>query len=347
MSEFQFILSKAKENLASGKAFVLYRKPMSGTIYGLFQATSDVYEVLDFTEEGYVFAPFSEGKTLLIPYASSERMEAKWERGEAPLSKVPVLEEATQKYRHIDLVEKGISLTKDGTLEKVVLSRKQEMQLSQPDFTLSFRRLLDAYPEAFAYAFYSPVSGLWMGAFSEQLVHISGKELTTMALAGTRLADSQAEWGAKEKQEQQYVTDAIVEGLSSFTETIEKGSMQTIRAGRLEHIRTVIRADMKENTDLKALIFALHPTPAVCGRPKNEARNFILENEAYDREYYSGFHGELNIDGQTDLFVNLRCMKIEGDVATLFVGGGITEDSDPEKEWEETVNKAGTMGSIL
>ncbi len=119
---------------------------------------------------------------------------------------------------------------------------------------------------------------------------------------------------------------------------------------------------------MKEIISALHPTPAVCGLPKEKAKKFILSEENYDREFYTGFLGELNLQKnvqrsrtrrnvenlayravkkETGLYVNLRCMKIEDGKAVLFVGGGITKDSVPEDEWEETVNKAQTMKKVL
>jgi isochorismate synthase len=110
---------------------------------------------------------------------------------------------------------------------------------------------------------------------------------------------------------------------------------------------------LKSKKILKKVIASLHPTPAVCGLPKHSAKNFIRENEGYNREYYSGFLGELNIDLvtfktlQTDLFVNLRCMKIIKDKAQLFIGCGITKDSNPEAEYLETVNKSMTMKKII
>ena len=96
----------------------------------------------------------------------------------------------------------------------------------------------------------------------------------------------------------------------------------------------------------------MHPTPAVCGLPKNSAKAFILENEPHDRHFYSGFLGELNSSFSTnsrssDLFVNLRCMQIEDSKAHLYMGCGITKDSIPEKEWEESVNKSMTIKKVL
>ncbi len=101
------------------------------------------------------------------------------------------------------------------------------------------------------------------------------------------------------------------------------------------------------------MIKKLHPTPAVCGLPKEAAKQFILENESYHRKFYTGFLGELNIDFKTfkkeysDLFVNLRCMDIENNAATLYVGCGITKDSIPEMEFMETVNKSMTIRKVV
>jgi isochorismate synthase len=52
---------------------------------------------------------------------------------------------------------------------------------------------------------------------------------------------------------------------------------------------------LNKKSTLKTLIRALHPTPAVCGLPRGYAKKFILENEQYDRSFYTGFLGELNI----------------------------------------------------
>ena len=103
---------------------------------------------------------------------------------------------------------------------------------------------------------------------------------------------------------------------------------------------------------MKEIVQLLHPTPAVCGLPKEIAKEFIIENEPYDRGFYTGFLGELNCSftnkkASSDLFVNLRCMEIKNSQAHLYMGCGITKDSIPEKEWEESVNKSMTMKMVL
>jgi isochorismate synthase len=92
---------------------------------------------------------------------------------------------------------------------------------------------------------------------------------------------------------------------------------------------------------------ALHPTPAVCGLPKQEAREFILAHEGYDRRYYTGFVGMLDLASATDLYVNLRCMQCHADgQVTLYAGGGILPSSQCGKEWEESRQKMKTMKEI-
>ena len=98
-------------------------------------------------------------------------------------------------------------------------------------------------------------------------------------------------------EEQQFVTDFILENLKNVTSEVAVSSPYTLKAGNLLHIKTDIEGVINENSNLKEVVSVLHPTPAVCGLPKDKAKDFILENEGYDREYYTGFLGELNRRG--------------------------------------------------
>jgi hypothetical protein len=113
------------------------------------------------------------------------------------------------------------------------------------------------------------------------------------------------------------------------------------------YIKTDISGKLKTDISENDLINALHPTSAVCGMPLEAARNFILENEKYNRKYYAGFLGEYKMQEQTNLFVNLRCCEIESQNTILYVGCGITKDSQADKEFLETENKALTIWDIL
>jgi isochorismate synthase len=196
--------------------------------------------------------------------------------------------------------------------------------------------------------------GIWLGASPEQLLKSNSANFNTIALAGTQKTNDfqEVNWKKKEIEEQQIVTDYIVNKLGTVAQNLEVSKPYSFKAGLLWHIKTDISGILASNFSLQKVIRLLHPTPAVCGLPKDASKAFILENEHYDRTFYTGFLGELNYGDteetqNSDLFVNLRCMEIVDNQAHLFMGCGITKDSIPEKEWEESVNKSMTMKKIL
>jgi isochorismate synthase len=87
----------------------------------------------------------------------------------------------------------------------------------------------------------------------------------------------------------------------------------------------------------------LHPTSAVCGQPLDTALEFIHKHENHDRQFYTGYLGPVNFQNRTDIFVNLRCLQVLQKELILYAGAGITQDSIPEREWEETELKLNTL----
>ena len=347
---------KIKAQLDAKRPFAVYSKPGSTMVTGIFQASDKSYLLTDFTQQGFVFAPFNGEEYVFIPSEDSDVIVAEIKsNGFAPGEPAPVAVDASAKAAFEDLVAKSVKAIKSGQFKKLVTSRTETAQLSGNDITAVYENLLYAYPNAFKYCFFHPKTGLWMGATPEQLLKAQNHTIHTVALAGTQLykEGETAVWENKEKEEQQFVTDFILKELRDYISDIRTTEPYTFRAGNLVHIKTDISAELKDAQSLKDVIQTLHPTPAVCGLPKVDAKVFIQEHEGYNREYYAGFLGELNRDfttgkhAQTDLFVNLRCMKVCGSTAQLFIGCGITKDSNPEKEFFETVNKSMTMRRIL
>lgn len=346
------LFEKIKFHLESELPFAVYSKPGSDVVTGVFQKDNSIHCLDDFTQQGFVFAPFEGDKRLFIPVDAAEVITIVIDSigfSLAEPERPPIDEQAKRDFEA--LVSKSVEAIRSGAFEKLVLSRKETAVLKDTEFAHILKNLLFAYPKAFCYCFYSPESGLWMGATPEQLLKANGDTIHTVALAGTQLykEGEEAVWPEKEQQEQRFVTDFILDELKNYVADIEATDPYTFRAGNIVHIKTDITATLKDPQSLKDVINTLHPTPAVCGLPKAEARQFLLENEGYNRAYYSGFLGELNWgeNRKTDLFVNLRCMKLEEEKATLYIGCGITKDSDPEKEFIETVNKSMTMRRVL
>ncbi len=347
--------SKTKQHYNQNLPFVIYSKPNTSSVFGLLQQNDTLYKITDYSEKGFVFASFDEKQLVLILENESEIISADKEITAFEATEIDDMNfDAEAKIQYEDLVSKGIEAIKNEEFKKVVLSRSEKVNLSEFDFVQTFQHLVQLYPATFCYCFFHPKIGLWMGATPEQLLKANGNVFETTALAGTQKANLETEirWEQKEKDEQQYVTDFIVKRLREVANSVVVTEPYSLKAGSIWHIKTDISGVLNDNSTLEEVIDTLHPTPAVCGLPKKKAKAFIIENENYDRTFYTGFLGELNSSfagGKTssDLFVNLRSMQIQDKTAILYMGCGITRESIPEKEWEESVNKSMTMKRVL
>ena len=349
------INSKIQNQLKKRLPFVVYSKPNSEGITGFFQNNETLFKVNDFTEKGFVFASFDGAKTYLIPESESELLHFSLDKKEIAFSGKELTKAGNvAKSDFTTLVANGIQAIKNEQFQKVVLSRTEKVELEDFDMVDAFKKLVLLYPSAFVYCFYHPKIGNWIGATPEQLLKVTENNFETISLAGTQKDTGSSEilWGEKEKEEQQFVTDYLVSRLKNVAKAVQFTKPYSIKAGSIWHIKTDVSGVLNSDSTLKKVIQLLHPTPAVCGLPKEIAKDFILENEPYDRSFYTGFLGELNCSPtkesiSSDLFVNLRCMQIKDSQAHLYIGCGITKDSDPEKEWEESVNKSMTMKKVL
>ena len=263
----------------------------------------------------------------------------------------PIVSEETDKARYTQAFERFITPLQKKHFQKLVLSRSSTKHIND-DFSplAAFVRACNNYPRMMIYLCHTPVSGTWVGSTPEILLSGHGKEWHTVALAGTMPMQNEVmpmDWNKKNQDEQGYVADYIRRIIKKFGNKMNEKGPYTARAGQLVHLKTDFYFLLKNTDNIGNLLQDLHPTPAVCGLPKEDAFRFILENEGYDRSYYSGFIGWLDTEGHTDLYVNLRCMEIKPGETTLYAGGGILASSEIESEWTETGDKMNTMKSIL
>ena len=348
------IFNKIKDFYTKKLPFVVYRKPNSNDISGVFLEDETLYYTDDFKESGFVFSPFSgQEKSIFMPLSKSEFIKENLHLEDSFLYSNDFEIDESSKKSHIHLVEKAIDVINDKELEKVVVSRIETVEITDFDLLKIYKKLLQTYQNAFVYVWYHPKVGLWLGATPETLLNLENTSFKTMSLAGTQVfsGEENVVWKNKELEEQQLVTNFIVYQLKGIAFNLKIDKTETIKAGSLLHLRTKVEGEINGKYTLKKLIRALHPTPAVCGLPREKAKEFILKNENYNRSFYTGFLGELNFNNKetqnSTLFVNLRCMNIENNTASIFIGGGITKDSNAKKEWEETVAKSKVMKRVL
>lgn len=351
--QYSQLVEKALAQYNEKLPFVLYSLPDSSEITGIFQSNADRTIAELSQENGFVLAPFdSKKQKLQIPMKGSEILTCIDLPPVLETKKaVTISERVADKEKHLTVTSKAITKIKSGRAQKIVVSRKKEVRLKKFDLRKLCDSLFSQNPSAFRYIWFHPVTSLWCGATPEVLIKTNGSAFSTMALAGTQKLQGKSIifWDKKERNEQQWVVDAIVDTLLDKTTALNISKANTHIAGDLAHLRTDIKGGLNTSKHaLQKIVETLHPTPAVCGTPRTKAQAFILEHENYDREFYTGFLGITNSEvNKTELFVNLRCIKIEEDTATLYAGGGITEDSNPEAEWEETHNKLQTMAKVL
>ncbi len=248
---------------------------------------------------------------------------------------------------HQDYTEKladVIHFINENKLAKLVISRRKLINYHQISLTKTFLNLCKTFPNAFAYLFISE-ENCWMGAFSELLGSFNKKtsEFQTMSLAGTLPINE--EWTSKEIEEQKPVSDYISEILKKYSDQVQVSETYDHISGNIKHLRTDFSEKITPQ-NLEKLIAELHPTPAVCGIPKDFCQNAIQNFEKYPRELYAGFT-KIETENEIYYFVNLRCAKWYKNAVQIFVGGGITKDSNPEKEWQETELKAEAIAKNL
>ena len=289
------------------------------------------------------FFPFTNGKTIHLQaenleVCTSEELKSSFFEVEnfpeinAELN-IPQHEEYLQK------LEKAIEIIKQNNLPKLIISRPIAKEISSINLEETYRLLCKKYPNTLCYLLIIDEE-IWMGATPEILGKFNKKthEFFTMSLAGTLPINE--EWSEKEIEEQKPVTHYISEILKKYVTLSEVEESETYNhiSGNIKHLRTDFTAKIEDNR-LEELIEELHPTPAVCGIPKEFCKEKIIEIEQYNREFYAGYI-RIETDEEIYYFVNLRCAKIYKNQVIAFAGGGITALSSPEKEWRETELKS-------
>ncbi|GET45811.1 isochorismate synthase [Capnocytophaga felis] len=345
------IFKKINEIYHSEMPFVAFRKPDSNIIEVFEQFDDTVYCFDDtFSVSGFVLAPFEKDKNLSVIIKADKKYQEDLKNnhiGFPAKKEIPICN--IEKEKHIQLIEKAIEQMQKGVFEKVVLSRKITLNHKANPVEV-FEKMTNHYPSAFCYLFSHPKIGIWIAATPEKLLNVHKNYIYTMALAGTQPYKEQGDhiWKEKEKDEQQIVTDVILSKIATHVDNLDVSTVKTVRAGNVVHLCTDITAKLKSNENPFTIVNELHPTPAVCGFPNKEAKQFIIENEHYNRSYYSGYCGVVNGNEKSiDFYVNLRCMQLENNQIFIYVGGGILKESNSQAEWEETQNKAQTMFAIL
>ena len=269
----------------------------------------------------------------------------------APFAGVQVFPEPSpDAYEHA--VAEAVEMIRRGMLRKVVLARTIRVEAGRAlDPRELLRRLRAVEPEGYSFAVELGEGKTLVGASPELLVSRSGLEVRANPLAGSapRAGDADQDRAnaealgssAKDRQEHAIVVEAVFRALQPLCVDLRHDPEPTLLAtANVWHLSTRFRGTLKDPmVSSLDLVRALHPTPAVCGDPRDEAMQLIRDLEPVPRGHYAGAVGWMDANGDGVWALALRCAELHGETARLFAGAGIVADSEPVRELDETERK--------
>ncbi|WP_297091222.1 isochorismate synthase [uncultured Draconibacterium sp.] len=365
MSDKEKLILFIDKLLEKNCSFALWSVPGDSTLELLISCQEALIYPRQFNrlngQEGFVFAPYHISETtpliLLKPDIYKTGIQQILRLDIETIPRCQKKNEGCQSHFIIDKedylndISETVHTIKNTKLSKAIVSRIIPVKRNEESLGKLYVQLLNQTPNAFVYLVNLPKAGIWMGATPEILLKSEGKTLETVSLAGTQARHNKKEyaWNTKDIEEQAFVSRYLLDVFYQFNiHPYTTRGPETLESGKVAHLVTSFQFAKKKLEDsLGDFIAELHPTPAVCGYPKQKADKFIRQIEKHDRRYYSGFLGPWQLKDSVRLFVNLRCMEILPQQYMLYSGGGITSRSVPEQEWEETNNKAKTLLSAI
>lgn len=264
--------------------------------------------------------------------------------------------------RYLDSVEQALVQIEQSELLKVVLSRSLELSFADPiDFGQLMGNLARSNRHGYTYLIdlaNSPSHKL-IGASPELLVRRRGMHVEANPLAGSApltgnpardRQQAQALLNSdKDRREHAVVVEAVADALRPFCDGLDVPKIPSIvETDSMMHLSTQVRGVLRDrDTCALSLALALHPTPAVCGAPLQQAYNAIHDLEPFARRYFTGMVGWMDDRGDGEWAVTIRCGEAQDRRLRLYAGAGVVAGSSAEKELAETSAKFRTMLKAL
>jgi menaquinone-specific isochorismate synthase len=243
-------------------------------------------------------------------------------------------------------VEKSLAAIEAGRVTKVVLARTMDVN-APVDPADAVEHLWTANRGSHVFLFEPRPGTALVGAAPETVATLRDGVFHATAVAGSirrgASPKEQAELAArllaseKDRIEQRIALDDMVTRLETVAHQIRTDPQpHVLTLARIQHLETEIRASVPSGTGVLDLLRLLHPTPAVCGLPRDAALAFLAEEEPFERGWYAGPVGWFDAEGNGVFAPALRTAVRHGDAWRLFAGAGIVRGSVPSLEWEET-----------
>ena len=254
--------------------------------------------------------------------------------------------------QHAHLVADLTDAIKAASFDKIVLARRRRLTLDAAmpvDIGDHLVGQLQPRVEAEVRFLVADGGDAFVGCTPERLCRRRGRLVQVDVLAGTASSSSSSGEAAllnddKERREHEAVRRMVHDALAPVAVRVSAPSMPVLR--RLQHVQHLLTPVSAELIEHAPVFHRLHPTPAVAGVPTAVAVARIAAVEGFDRGLYSGAIGVAISTGE-DLYVGLRCAHLYDNVIDLYVGSGLVDGSEAEREWAELERKERVMGEAL
>ncbi|MGH1365645.1 MAG: anthranilate synthase component I [Calditrichia bacterium] len=245
-----------------------------------------------------------------------------------------------------------------GDIFQVVLSQQFSCKVNVPPFYI-YRALRQINPSPYLFYVRRKRQSI-IGSSPELLVRVENGEVAVRPIAGTRprgsdpveddrLATDLLE-DEKERAEHVMLVDLgrnDVGRVSEYGSVTLAENMNIERYSHVMHIVSEVRGKLREGYDAIDAFKAGFPAGTVSGAPKVRAMEIIEELEPERRGLYSGAVGYLDFSGNLDTCIAIRTLEVRDGIAYFQAGAGIVADSDPQKEYEETIHKSNALRTAL
>jgi len=263
-----------------------------------------------------------------------------------------------KKKHWIQKVNSVLNQIHQGEFQKIVLSREVNVELDkEPNISFYMQQLMELYPKCYIFSFKRNESN-FIGASPEKLAKVSNGWLEADALAGSisrgetvtedeQLANELLN-SSKNLFEQKAVVEFICNSLSRFSKNVIYDEFPKIRKlPNIQHLWTQIKAELNTDKDIFTILSEIHPTPAICGVPWNNALANIKKMEDHNRGLFAGIIGWFNFNNEGEFTVSIRSALVKGKQLHAYAGCGIVDGSDAESEFREAELKLRSILSLF
>jgi anthranilate synthase component 1 len=268
-----------------------------------------------------------------------------------PSENPPPLRSNFSKEDYMKVVERAKEYIRAGDIIQVVPSQRFSTEIHCEPFDI-YRALRSINPSP--YLFYLKMNGTTlMGSSPEVMVRLKGKQIELRPIAGTRprgktkvedlILERDLLSDEKETAEHIMLVDLGRNDVGRVSEigSVKVTELMTVeRYSHVMHIVSNVQGTLAPGKNVFDVLRAAFPAGTVSGAPKIRAMEIIEELEPSRREFYAGAVGYFSFLGNMDTCITIRSILIKDGKAYVQAGGGVVADSDPEREYEETLHKA-------